>query len=106
LISLSPLWLDIFADIVGEIIAWRQDENIPSKHLIIDPLPGIIDVFGHGKIRCDGQYIVSIWVLKDDIKKSVVKSPGGFLEDLRKDVDLQNKFVTAVNQIYDPVITD
>jgi hypothetical protein len=90
----------------GQIIAWRHDENIPSKHLGIDPVPRIIDILGLGKIHCNGEYIVSIWVLKDDIKKSVIKSPGGYLEELKKDIDLQHKFVIAVNQIYDPVITD
>ena len=49
--------------------------------------------------------ILSVLLLKDDIKTSVL-SPNGYLEDLRNDTDLRNKFVIAINQIYDPVITD
>ena len=49
---------------------------------------------------------MSIHVLKDDIKNSVTHPKDGYLEDLRDNTDLQNKFVTAINQIYDPVITD
>jgi hypothetical protein len=59
-----------------------------------------------GKIYCNAQYIISIVRLKDDIKNSVVRSPGGYMEDLRNNIDLQSKFVTAINQIFDPVITD
>ena len=90
-----------------QIIAWRHDENEPSKHLTIDPTTGDVDLPGRfGRIHCDAQYIVSIRVLKDDIKNSVVHPEDGYLEDLRENTDLQNKFVTAINQIYDPVITD
>jgi hypothetical protein len=32
--------------------------------------------------------------------------PGGYMEDSRNNTDLQSKFVTAINQIFDPVITD
>jgi hypothetical protein len=90
-----------------QILAWKQDENLPANHLTIDPTPGdVILPMGLGKIRCDAQYIVSITVLSKDIKNSVIRSPGGYLEDLRSDADLQSKFVSAINQIYDPVIID
>jgi hypothetical protein len=55
-----------------------------------------------GKIHCYAQYIVSIKALKDDIKSSVTR----YLRDLKNNADLQSKFVTAINQIYDPVVTD
>jgi hypothetical protein len=45
-------------------------------------------------------------VLKDDIKNSVIQPEVGYLKDLKDKTNLQNKFVTAINQIYDPVITD
>jgi hypothetical protein len=87
-----------------QILSWKHDENIPSMHLPIDPTAGdVIIPGGLGKIHCDEQYIISILVLKNDIKKSVILSPGGYLEDLKEDADLQCKFVTAINQIYDPV---
>ena len=90
-----------------QIIAWKHDEGVLSKHLTIDPTPGDVNFPGSfGKIHCDAQYIVSILVLKDDIKNSVVRSPAGYMEDLKNNTDLQSKFVTAINQIYDPVITD
>ena len=38
----------------NQIIAWRHDENDPSKHLTIDPTPGIGDIYGKVKIQCDG----------------------------------------------------
>jgi len=50
--------------------------------------------------------IISIVTLKDDIKNTVVRSPDGYMQDLRNNNDLQSKFVTAINQIFDPVITD
>jgi hypothetical protein len=56
------------------------------------------DCYNHGRI--------SIVTLKDDIKDSVKRSPDGYMEDLRNNTDLQSKFVTAINQIFDPVITD
>lgn len=90
----------------NQIVAWKYDDNIPAKHLTIDPIS--IDVLipgGVGKIHCSAQYIVSISAFKDDIKTSVL-SPNGYLQDLRNDTDLRNKFVIAINQIYDPVITD
>jgi len=88
-----------------QIIAWRRDENEPSKHLTIVPTSGDVNLPGRlGLIHCDAQYFVSR-VLKDDIKNSVICHKGGYLKDLRDNTDLQNKFVTAINQIYDPVTT-
>jgi hypothetical protein len=90
-----------------QIIAWKHDEGIPSKHLTIDHTPGdVIIPGGVGKIYCDAQYVISILVLKDDIKNSVVRSPAGYMDDIKNNTELQSKFVTAINQIYDPVITD
>src|SRR6188472_2702655 len=90
-----------------QIIAWRHDESEPLKHLTIDPTSGDFDLPGRlGRIHCDAQYIISIRALRDDIKNSVVRPKSGYLDDLRNNTDLQNKFVTAINQIYDPVITD
>jgi hypothetical protein len=65
-----------------------------------------VDIFGLSKIRCQEKFIVSIRVLREDVKKSVIKSPGGYLEDLNNDPELQSKFVTAINQIYDPILVD
>src|SRR5947199_5810788 len=58
----------------NQIIAWKHDEEDPSKHLTIDLTPGTGDIYGKAKIQCDGLYIVSIWVLKNDIKSSVLRS--------------------------------
>jgi len=90
-----------------QIIAWKQEEGVISRHLTIDPTPGYVNIPGRsGKIYCNAQYIISIVTLKDDIKDSVKRSPGGYMEDLRNHTDLQSNFVTAINQIFDPVITD
>jgi hypothetical protein len=90
-----------------QIIAWKHEEGVASRHLTIDPTPGYVNIpGGSGKIYCNAQYIISIVTLKDDIKNSVVRSPGGYMQDLRNNTDLQGKFVTAINQIFDPVITD
>jgi hypothetical protein len=80
-----------------QIIAWKHEEGGTSRHLTIDPTPGYVNI---------PQYIISIVTLKDDIKNSVLRSPGGYMEDLRNNSDLQSKFVTPINQIFDPVITD
>ena len=90
----------------GELLAWEHNEGSTSKHLTIEHSRGDIDIFGISKIHCHGKFIVSIRTLKDDIKRSVIKSPGGYLADLRNDKELQNKFVIAINQIYDPIVTD
>jgi hypothetical protein len=90
-----------------QIIAWKHEEGVTSRHLTIDPTPGYVNIPGRScKIYCNAQYIISIVTLKDDIKNSVERSPGGYMEDLRNNTDLQSKFVTAINQIFDPVITD
>src|SRR3954452_22072263 len=76
-----------------QIIAWRYAENEPSKHLAIDPTRRDVDLPGRfGRIHCDAQYIVSIRVLKDDIKNSVIQPEDGYLKDLTDKTDLQNKF--------------
>jgi hypothetical protein len=86
-----------------QIIAWKHDERIPSKHLTIEQTPGDAPILGSfGKIHCDAQYIVSILALKDDIKDSVRR----YMDDLKNSADLQSKFIIAINQIYDPAITD
>jgi hypothetical protein len=90
----------------GELLAWEHNEDNPSKHLTIEHSEGDIDIFGISKIHCQGKFIVSIRILKDDIKRSVIKSPGGYLADLKNNEELQSKFVTTINQIYDPVVTD
>jgi hypothetical protein len=90
----------------GHIISWEHDENNPNTHLTIDPNQGDFPIFDYGVIHCHGKFIVSIWVLRDDIMDSVTRIPGGYYEDLQNDVDLRNKFVAAINQIFDPVITD
>lgn len=86
-----------------QIIAWKHDESDPSKHLTIEQKPDDATILGSfRKIHCDAQYIISIKALKNDIKSSVTQ----YLANLKNDADLQNKFVTAINQIYDPVVTD
>ena len=90
----------------SQIIAWKHEEGVTSRHLTIDPTPGYVNIpGGSGKIYCNAQYIIGIVTLKDDIKNSVVRSPGGYMEDL-DNTDLQSKFVTAINQIFDTVITE
>jgi hypothetical protein len=90
-----------------QIIAWKHEEGVTSRHLTIDPTPGYVNIPGRtSKIYCNAQYVISIVTLKDDIKNSVARSPDGYIEDLRNNNDLQSKFVTAINQIFDPVITD
>jgi hypothetical protein len=90
-----------------QIIAWKHEEGVTSRDLAIDPTSGYVNIPGRsGKIYCNAQYIISIVTLKDDIKNSVVRSPDGYMEDLSNNTDLQSKFVTAINQIFDPVITD
>lgn len=90
-----------------QVIAWKYEEGVTSRHLTIDQTPGYVNIPGrYGKIYCNARYLISIITLKDDIKNSVERSPDGYMEDLRNNTDLQSKFVTAINQIFDPVITD
>jgi hypothetical protein len=85
------------------IIAGRLDL---SKHLTIDLIPGTGDIYGKAKLQYDGLYIVSIRVLKDDIKGSVLRSRDGYLARLGTDIDLQTKFTNAIIQIFDPAVTN
>ena len=87
-----------------QIIAWKHDERDTSRHLTIERTPCYVDIPG-GKICCNAQFIISIVTLKNDIKNSVVR-PGGYMEDLRNNTALRSKFVIAINQIFDPAITD
>lgn len=90
----------------GQLISWGHDEMNPTAHLVIDSNPGDFPIYDYGQIHCDGRFIVSIWALRDNIIQSVTRTPDGYFEDLKNNIDLQNKFLTAVNQIFDPVITD
>jgi hypothetical protein len=90
----------------GKLLVWEHNEDNPSKHLTIEQLDDDIDIFGVSKIRCHEKFIVSIRILMEDIKRSVIKSPNGYLADLKDNEELQNKFVTAINQIYNPIVTD
>ena len=74
--------------------------------MTIDPTSGIVDLYGKGNISYDGRFLVSIWRLNDDIKNSVVRQPDGYIEKLRIDANLQNKFVTAINDIFNPSIVN
>jgi hypothetical protein len=85
-------------------IGWCHDENQPSRHLTFDLTPGIVDLYGKGKISCNGQFLVSVWQLKDDIRDSVIRQPDGYIENLRIDGKLQNRFATAINDIFNPSI--
>jgi len=90
----------------GKVVTWVYNENNPEKHLVIDSAPYDIDIFGYGKIHCDQYHTISIWKLKDDIIDSVKRPTAGYLKSLEADPALQSNFVHAINQIYDPVITD
>lgn len=86
----------------GVLLTWETHHDNRSKHLGIKRLPGV----RQGQIPWQGKFIVSIRSLQDDIKESVTRTPKGYLEDLKYDVDLQKKFLLAINQIYDPLLTD
>ena len=34
----------------NQIIAWKHDENDPSKHLTVDPTPGSGDIYSKAKM--------------------------------------------------------
>jgi hypothetical protein len=94
-----------------KILGWMLNENERHNHLKIVLEEGIVHILPNdkikvAKIRYDGYYNISIQGLKDDIIDSVNRQPDGYLENLSKSCDLQSKFVTAINQIYDPIITD
>jgi hypothetical protein len=90
----------------GHIISWSLDDTNPQNHLSIDySESGSIDLFNCGKISYVGKLIVNINVLKDDIKDSVIRKNDSYLARLQIDLDLQGKFLRAVNEMYDiPII--
>jgi hypothetical protein len=89
----------------NQTIGWRHDEDNRSKHLTIEQIPCYAPTDPFDKIYCDASYIVSIKALKDDIKDSVTRYPDGYMEHLKNDADLKERFKTAINEIYDPKVT-
>ena len=89
-----------------KIISWSHNEMAPEKHLSIVDSSGDIDIYGFGNIHYDRGRIVSIWRLREQITDSVIRPMNGYLAQLEANTDLQNKFVTAINQIFDPVVID
>lgn len=96
----------------GKIIGWRHDEKDEDndQHLqIVCPDPPRKKRFeAYGKINIEGdcEFVVSVLQFKEEIIDSVTRATSGYLEKLRSDPKLRNKFVTGVNQIFDPNITD
>jgi hypothetical protein len=62
----------------------------------------------YGKISLEGdcEFVISILQFKDEIVDSVTRSDDGYLEKLHSDEKLRYKFITAINQIFDPNIID
>lgn len=94
----------------GEFISWKEQDQYSDKHLQISrPAPPeiwIADIYDNVKIDIDGEFMISILQFKDEIKDSIGRSGDGYLERLRSDKEIRNNFVTAINQIYDPIVID
>ena len=66
-----------------KIYSWEYKHNNRSKHLSLSTLNKHANTFS---------FCVSIWSLAKDIKNSVYRSPGGYLDRLNKEKRLQDNF--------------
>ncbi len=86
----------------GKIISWSLHDDNPSNHMSIIPEQGVITIGNNcGSITYDGKFVVNIAKLKEDIIDSVSRPNNGYLCNLQQDIDLQNKFEKAINEIYE-----
>jgi len=95
----------------NKIIGWRHDEeDIDGKHHLQIREVGeeelSADIFGRVIIKVDGEFVVSISKFKDEIIDSVKRDKNGYLAELEKNSPTSNKFVVAINQIFDTMIID
>jgi hypothetical protein len=83
-------------------ISWNLHEQDISKHLTIiwNKENIIIGKNSNGKIKIDGKFVLNIKKLKEDIINSIRKTPDGYLARLKRDNSIQDKFMTAINEIY------
>jgi len=89
----------------SKLISWSYNHKPDVNHLKIiefQPPPLKIRLRFSKEIECTHQFFVSIWQFEEDIRKSVENPNDGYLAQLQREPDLQEKFMTAINQIYDP----
>jgi hypothetical protein len=82
-------------------ISWRYHHTTYSDHLIVMPEQGSVQVTPLRKISWDHVFHVSIPQLVEDIRISV-ESPTGYMAKLEREIELQENFDQAIEQIYDP----
>jgi hypothetical protein len=89
-------------DAKSRLITWQEWHDNRTKHLTIEKLPARQNIFIASVLQKEYDHVfhVGIWNLFDDIKVSVEK-PSGYLDSLEKSVDLQDKFETALSQVYE-----
>jgi hypothetical protein len=96
----------IFDKINNRQIAWRMINTNSKNHLKFKKFskPKSIITLTPYKMTCDCGLLISLTKLMNDIINSVYRKPDGYLESLRTNENLQSKFRTAIDQIYDPNI--
>jgi len=91
----------------GRFLSWKIHDLDPKKHLMIDYNDkGILAIGDTWGIQFDGKFIVVVPKLKDEILNSVIRESDGYFAELKTSSDLQEKFTTAINQFYDPMLSD
>jgi len=75
-----------------------------QEHLQLSQLPkgSMVPINSIKNIPCDYVFSFSIMHFMIDINESVIK-PKGYLEKLKTDINLQNKFELAIDNIFDPL---
>jgi hypothetical protein len=85
-------------------IGWALENTYSGKHMLLQklPYPQKAKILMPYDMTVDHVLIVSIQRFMQDIKDSVNKTPLGYMELVKQTNIYQEKFETAVEQIYDP----
>ena len=87
-------------------IKWKLHDPDPAHHLTTEQSPGTIPIGYLSHLDYDEIYVVNIMQLQRDITASVLSPDKGYLAALQKSQDLLKRFENAINEFYDPIVTD
>jgi hypothetical protein len=81
-------------------MAWTYHHDNKNKHLLLEKAPPDtkVQVKTGWKIDVDHIFNIGIFQLNEDVSDSVVRH-GGYVDIFETDIDLQKKFVKAIEEI-------
>jgi hypothetical protein len=105
IVHLAQLHAVIFDIKNNRMIGWMLYNRYEGKHMFLEKLSSAqpVIVLAPYSMRVDHLFTISIEKMVQDIEKSIIQVPYGYLERLKKnDNNSQAKFDTAIKQIYSP----